>query len=131
FGFARTENDFAAAFDIFVQSKAGALIVAADALYTRRADQLAILATRHALPAVAWPRPFAEAGGLMSYRSDNRAARPAAGGYVGRILKGEKPGDLPVVLPEKFEVAINLKTARTLGVDIPSGLLAIADEVIE
>jgi putative ABC transport system substrate-binding protein len=114
-----------------VRQQANALLVSADALYTAQRDLVVTLASRYRLPAIyAW-REFAEAGGLMSYGTSLNHGYQQMGAYVGRILKGEKPADLPVMQPTKFELAINLKTARALGLTIPDKLLALADEVIE
>jgi ABC-type uncharacterized transport system substrate-binding protein len=119
------------AFASMVRQQANALLVSADALYTAQRDLVVTLASRYRLPAIyAW-REFAETGGLMSYGTSLNHGYQQMGAYVGRILKGEKPADLPVMQPTKFELAINLKTAKALGLPIPDRLLALADEVIE
>ena len=118
-------------FNSLTRQQVRALLVLPDALFTSRPQQLSVLAAHHRLPAIYPNRLFPDAGGLMSYGTDQLEAYREAGRYVGRILKGEKPSDLPVVQSTKFEFVINLKTARTLGLDFPAKLLAIADEVIE
>ena len=108
-----------------------ALMVAFDALFNARPAQLATLSLRYAIPTIYPARDFAEAGGLMSYGADLRDMYRQAGIYAGRILKGAKPADLPVVQPTKFEFVINLKAAKSLGIKISDDLLSLADEVIE
>jgi putative tryptophan/tyrosine transport system substrate-binding protein len=115
----------------FVRNKADALIVAADPFFFSRRLQLATLATRHALPAIYNVREFAEAGGLITYGTSLTEVFRQVGIYTGRILKGAKPADLPVVQASKFELVINAQTARALGVKISDNLLSLADEVIE
>jgi putative ABC transport system substrate-binding protein len=128
---ASTNREIDLVFGRLVQERADALLIGPDALFTNRCVQLAILAARHALPAIHANREFAEAGGLMSYGPSVTDLFRLVGVYTGRVLKGEKPADLPVVLPTKFELVINLQTAKTLGLEVPPTLLARADEVIE
>jgi putative ABC transport system substrate-binding protein len=129
--FASTEGEIDAAIAGFVQMQAEALLITPDELFLRRREQLAALALRHRLPAIYAIRDFPQAGGLMSYGSSFADAHRLAGVYAGRILKGEKPADMPVIRGTKFDFVINLKTARAMGLTIPPGIMAIADEVIE
>jgi putative ABC transport system substrate-binding protein len=128
---AANESDFAAAFGTIAQAGAGGLLLGGGPFFLSRRRQLATLAARHALPAIAILRSFAEAGCLMSYGASQTDAYRRAGGYAARILKGEKPADMPVELATKFDLVINLATAKALSFEIPPTLLATADEVIE
>jgi len=128
---ASAERDFDSVFTTLSQRGASGLVITPDPFFVSRSEPLAELALRHAAPTIFEFRQFAAAGGLMSYGGSLTDVYRLAAGYVGRILKGEKPADLPVMQPTKFEFVINLKTAKTLGLTFPPGLLAIADEVIE
>jgi putative tryptophan/tyrosine transport system substrate-binding protein len=128
---AATSGDLNAAFAGMAQKPVDALLTTPELIFTSRRTQLLMLAARHGVPTIYPSRLFAEAGGLMSYGSSFTDTLRQAGIYTGRILKGEKPVDLPVMQPTTFELVINLQTAQALGIDMPSTLLARADEVIE
>jgi putative ABC transport system substrate-binding protein len=128
---AREDSDIDAAFAKLVEQKAGALVVSADAFFNARRNRLVALAARYTVPTIYEGRDFAVAGGLMSYGPSIADVYRQVGVYTGKILKGAKPMDLPVLQPTRFELVINLKTAKTLGVTVPFGLLNAADEVIE
>src|SRR5271165_2702387 len=128
---ASTEEDFDGVFANLVQLRAGGLVIDSDPFFTARQEQLAALAVRHAVPAVYENREFAAAGGLLSYGGIITEAYHLAGIYTGRILKDEKPGELPVQQATKVELFLNLKTAKALGITVPTALLVRADEVIE
>jgi putative ABC transport system substrate-binding protein len=128
---AGSENEIEEAFAAAAQERASALQIGNDAFLDGRREKIAALSLRHALPTVSLTRESAAAGSLMSYGSNRLDVYRHAGIYVGRILMGEKPADLPVQQSTKFELAINLKTAKALAIDVPPTLLAIADEVIE
>jgi putative ABC transport system substrate-binding protein len=128
---ARNEHEFDPAIAAAVEQRAGALVVATDGFFTTWRQHLLTLVARHAIPAIYPGRVWAMSGGLMSYASPNTEADRQAGVYTGRILKGEKPGDLPVLLPTRFELVVNLKTAKALDLTVPDGLILAADEVIE
>jgi putative tryptophan/tyrosine transport system substrate-binding protein len=126
-----TETDFDAVFATLVRERAGALLVNSDVFFTGQRDRIIALAARHAIPVMAAWREWPFAGGLMSYGPSLAAAEHQVGVYTGKILKGAKPADLPIIQPTTFELVINLKTAKALALTIPSGVLAISDEVIE
>jgi putative tryptophan/tyrosine transport system substrate-binding protein len=128
---ASNENEFAAVFAALSRLRVGALLIGTNALFNNRTEELAALTIRHAIPTIYQYREFAEAGGLMSYGGSYTESYRLAGTYTGRILKGEKPADLPVQQSTKVELIINMRTARTLGLTFPLTLLGRADEVIE
>ena len=128
---ASTERDFDTVFVTLLQLRAGGLVVASDGFFATHSEQLAALTVRHAVPAIHQSRDFSIAGGLMSYGGSFVESHRQAGVYTGRILKGDKPADLPVQQVTKVELFINLKAAKTLGVTVPLSLLGRADEVIE
>ena len=126
-----TGREFDTAFAIFVREKLDALYVGPDPLFVNERDRIIALVDHHDVHAIYGDREITEAGGLISYGASRKNAYRQAGAYVGRILKGEKPGDLPVTLPTKFELVINLRTAKARGLTIPPNMLALSDEVIE
>ena len=128
---ASTESEIDTAFAALSARRLGALLMAGHPLFTTRRDRIIALAARYAVPTMYTVREFASAGGLITYGTDLPEVYRLTGGYAGRILRGEKPGDLPTLLPTKFEMIINLRTAKALGLEVPDRLLAIADEVIE
>jgi putative ABC transport system substrate-binding protein len=128
---ASTEHDFDTVFATFTKLRADVLVIAPDAMFISRSEQLGALTLRHAVPAVTQFREFAAAGGLMSYGGSFTEPTRLVGVYTGRVLKGEKPADLPVMQATKVELVINLKTAKALGINVPNTLIGRADEVIE
>jgi putative tryptophan/tyrosine transport system substrate-binding protein len=128
---ASTEQDFDRVFAELVQFHASALVITPDVFFTTKSEQLAALSLRYAVPAIFQFREFAAAGGLMSYGSDETEYMHLIGAYAGRVLKGEKPKDLPIIQAAKVELILNLKTAKALGITVPLSLLGRADEVIE
>ena len=128
---AATDGEMDAAFAALVRLQAGGLVVAGNPFFTPRRKQIVALASHHAVPAIYFEREYVDDGGLISYGTSLTAVFYKLGVYAGKILKGAKPGDLPVEQPTKFELVINLKTAKALGLTVPQSLLARADEIIE
>ena len=128
---AGTGSEIDAAFATLAQLQAGALVLGPDSFLGSRREQIVALASRHAVPAISAWREMTAAGGLISYGPNIAALYREAGIYAGRILKGEKPADLPVQRPTRFQLVVNLKTAKALGITVPPGMLDLADEVIE
>jgi putative tryptophan/tyrosine transport system substrate-binding protein len=125
------ERDFERAFESMIERRPGAFCVGADQVFNDGRDPLVALAARHGLPAIYFLREFAKAGGLMSYGNDLAEVYRQAGAYTARVLTGEKPGDLPIIQATKFQAVLNLKTAKALGLEVPTSILLLADEVIE
>jgi putative ABC transport system substrate-binding protein len=130
-GYASSQSDIDAAFERFVRDRVHALLVDSDAIFFSRLQQITALAARHSIPAMYVSRQYVEAGGLMSYGANVTDAYREVGSYAGKILRGAHPDDLPVLQPTKFELILNLKTAKSLGLTVPPILLVAADEVIE
>jgi putative tryptophan/tyrosine transport system substrate-binding protein len=126
-----TRKEHCHAFKVTVERRIDALLVTADAFFVSQRDKLVALAARHAIPVMYFGREFVVAGGLMSYGASETDAFRSAGVYVAKVLNGARPGDLPVMLPTKFDLAINLKTAKALGLTVPLIMQMTADEVIE
>ena len=114
-----------------MQRRLGALLVTGDPFFFAKRNNLVALAASHAIPTIYWAREYVDDGGLISYGASQKDAFRQAGVYTGRVLKGEKVGDLPIMLPTRFEMVVNLKTAKALGLDVPTSILLRADEVIE
>jgi putative ABC transport system substrate-binding protein len=127
----KSDREIDDAFARFAEQQVEALIITSAVFFARQQDRLVALARQYAIPAIYNNREFSAGGGLLSYGADSRDAYRQAGVYVGRILRGEKPGDLPIMQPTRFELVINLTTVKALGLTVPPGLLAIADEVID